>query len=434
MKKLLILTPYVPYPVNSGGNQYIFGLIDRMRKYTDISLVLISRLWLQDDIKKLKNKWPDVKFFIYDELDYIENNYAKPKYYHFLQKIKMSIERKLFRQKYKSTPDYMVRRTSALYVDFYKPLDIGYLKFVEDIIKNNLFDLIEVNYFDLITLADILPDNIKKIFVHHELRYIKNNRELIAIKNHSIEDIYLKNYSKNIEIQHLLAYDAVVTMTEHDKLLLEKEFYKQVPVFASPAVVNLPENIQVGELADFNNKIVFLGGTNHYPNKEGFDWFINNCWEKISEKNKNLILHVIGLWDEKTTAGYTSRFDNIVFRGYVDDLSAELRGSIMVIPINIGSGIRIKALDAIVNGVPIVATSVGVEGLGMTDGVDAFIKDDADSFTQSLLALASDKKLYEQFRKNMESLLELWNPQRAENIRKEIYEEILNSKQIENKH
>jgi len=97
---------------------------------------------------------------------------------------------------------------------------------------------------------------------------------------------------------------------------------------------------------------------------------------------------------------YTEKFENIVFRGFVEDLSSELADSIMIVPLRIGSGVRIKIVDAINNGVPLVSTSIGCEGLNLINQEDAFISDNGRNFIDSVLKLADDDSLCEKFRKN----------------------------------
>ena len=430
--KLLIFTPYIPYPINSGGNRYVFTLIDHIRKFVDVSIALTTKFSGIENVASLQKLWPNVKFFVYDEKNEININIESPKYYKFLLKMKASIGRKLVRQVVERGENYALRRNSSIYTDFYEPLSKGYLNFVSSIFENNSFDLVQVEFFDLLSLTNVIPKSVKKIFIHHELRYVKNEREYAALTTPNVNDLYLKEFSKKIEIQHLLSYDAVVTLTGLDKEKLETVLNQSVPVYSSSAIIDIPEN-SIPETVEFNNNIIFLGGTNHFPNKDGIDWFLNNCWQRIHSQNKNLKLQIIGAWSDKSIIEYTRRYPNIIFTGFVDDLSAELKDAIMIIPIRIGSGIRIKALDAIANGVPIVATSVGVEGLGLADGEGAFVKDTADSFADAVLSLASDNSLFQKFRYNaVKSLTICKKSQDAVNERLNIYRDVLALKDKEN--
>ncbi len=59
----------------------------------------------------------------------------------------------------------------------------------------------------------------------------------------------------------------------------------------------------------------------------------------------------------------------------------------MVVPINVGSGIRMKILEAISQGIPVVSTVIGAQGLPLEDQIDCFITDDVQTFVLDILKL-----------------------------------------------
>ena len=85
--------------------------------------------------------------------------------------------------------------------------------------------------------------------------------------------------------------------------------------------------------------------------------------------------------------------------GFVDNLAQILSGTTLIVPLNIGSGIRMKVLEAAQLNVPVVTTSVGVEGLPLQNGVHCFIADDANQFVEDILRL-QDRQLRLKFVEN----------------------------------
>jgi glycosyltransferase involved in cell wall biosynthesis len=74
------------------------------------------------------------------------------------------------------------------------------------------------------------------------------------------------------------------------------------------------------------------------------------------------------------------------FTGYVQDLGAQLRRHrIFVAPVTEGGGIKTKLLDAMANGVPVVATTLAVSGIGVVPGRDALVADSAEDFAAAVL-------------------------------------------------
>ncbi len=97
-----------------------------------------------------------------------------------MTKLKSSLERKINRKSSLQEND-LVRKhfilTSKTPPAFYLPDDEDYVNFVYETIKSNKFDLIQVDFFELLNIVNILPSTIKKVFIHHELRYVRAERE-----------------------------------------------------------------------------------------------------------------------------------------------------------------------------------------------------------------------------------------------------------------
>ncbi len=421
--KILILTPYIPYPVNSGGNQGFFGLIDRLRKKVDISIVLSAKPSDLDNIEKFRALWNNVSFHVYHKGEF-KPDVKKPSYYNFLKGLRSSIERKLKRQQANSND--LVRKYSTITTsDFYMPVEEGYVNFIHDVIKSENYDLIQVDFFEYINMVNALPANIKKVFIHHELRYVREECEMRLFEKSKPMDYFLHNYSKSFEIGCLNNYDAVVTVTDVDKEKLKEELREDMFIESSPAIIE-SKNMVLTDNFKFNNRLIFLGGSDHFPNLDAVDWFLKSCWENIQRKNPDLELHIVGQWKSRLKKLYTERFSNIQFRGFVENLQDELQDAIMITPIRIGSGVRMKLLEAMEYGCPIVTTSVGSEGIGLENGQDCLIANNNISFAEAVLKLSGDKELCDKFRKNAKQKFEArpYAEQLAE-VRLNIYKKIL---------
>ncbi|MBK5721225.1 glycosyltransferase family 4 protein [Dysgonomonas sp. Marseille-P4677] len=391
MINLLILTPCIPYPINSGGNQGFFQLIDRLRMYVDISIVIPIADSDKDAMKEIESLWRNVKFYFFN-LDQKEDPECdKSLSYKFLSRIKISVDRKLQRRLKEKGSEDLIRSNSILKFNS-SELKEGYINFVDEVIRSNKFDLIQVDFFELIDIVNILPSNIKSVFIHHEIRYVRAYQELNLLQDARPFDNYLFNSLKKYEIENLNAYDAVVAMTDVDKKKLSEVLKKDVKIETSPAIVEVNE-FKFAESFEFQNKLIYLGGSTHTPNLDAVNWFLFHCWDDIRKVRPELELHIIGQWNSKLKKYYTDRFENIEFKGFIEDLSNEFSGAIMIVPLRIGSGVRIKILDAISKGVPIISTSIGAEGIMLDDKEDCLIADDDESFVKAVLVLINDNKL-----------------------------------------
>ncbi len=97
--KILFIIPYIPFPLNSGGNQAFFNMVDYLRHKMDVSILLQVQYASEAyDISKLKEIWDNVTFFVFTKKDDKQPKVHHPFYYKWLIKTKQSIERKIRRQ------------------------------------------------------------------------------------------------------------------------------------------------------------------------------------------------------------------------------------------------------------------------------------------------------------------------------------------------
>lgn len=422
---LLILTPYIPYPANSGGNQVFFGLVDQLRKHIDVSIILPVKKSDRNNLNELQNIWKNVRIF-----DFPINNSSTTlsPLYNCLTNIRNSIDRKLKRKETSLIND-LARKNSVLTSfakPFYLPLDNDYVNFVHDVIQTNNFDLIQVEFVELLNVVSLLPKDIKKVFTHHEIRYVRAERELELFKETTPMDYYLLNNAKIIEMQFLNHYDAIITLTDIDRLKLLEELRSDMPIAVSPVIIE-EKSPNTNKPFKFNNRLVFIGGSDHFPNLDGVDWFLNNCWSKIISINEDFEFHIIGKWHSKIVKEYTKKHPNVIFKGFVNDLSAELENSIMIVPLRIGSGVRIKILDGLNNRTPIVTTYIGGEGLHLINNEDCLIADSSEEFIQAIISLSQNNDLCNKLSLNAINKQKL-RPKAEDlaKIRLDIYYNILN--------
>ena len=108
----------------------------------------------------------------------------------------------------------------------------------------------------------------------------------------------------------------------------------------------------------------FLGGFDYAPNQDGLSWFLEFCREAVLSVLPNVQIRVVGSGTERGLPQAAAWGDRVRFSGWVDDLDAVLASSVALLsPLRTGSGIKIKVLEAMARGLPVVATPAGVEGI-----------------------------------------------------------------------
>jgi glycosyltransferase involved in cell wall biosynthesis len=230
--------------------------------------------------------------------------------------------------------------------------------------------------------------------------------------------------TKLLEIGLMNAYDKVVCLTEIDKKTLELEGVNSERIEVSPLPVDVAEH-PINQPFEFSKKLVFLGPEVHFPNLDGVDWFLANCWEKLLRKDPELKLSILGKWSNEAKKMF-QHARNVTFEGFVEDLSVVMKGSVMIVPLRIGSGMRMKILEGAAWHVPMVSTTVGAEGLPMNHMENCILADTAQDFVDGILTLSADVSLQNQFVKNAKSIIKLgYSVEECGQVRNEIYKRLI---------
>lgn len=381
MKNVLIISPSLPWPLNSGGNTGVYYMLEYVCKYENIFFLTTYDKHQNNYrlLEEIKQRLPSVRFLLYD--------YRKTKFrkYEFLRKI---LRRFLMKIKF---GDSICSMNKLNVTDAITP---GFIDFTTNVITSNSIDIVQIEFLGFHPLVYVIPKDIKTIFIHHELGWIKN--ELIyGMDKYSS---FIKKYLKDNEISILNNFNIVVPLTDIDKDKLLKAGINANIYVSTLAISNKVFDYQKHEFA---NKLTFVGGNGHYPNFDGIKWFVCNVLPLVNTQKPDIILEIIGAWSESARNEIHAINKHIVFKGFVDNLSEGLKDSIMVVPINIGSGMRMKILEAANCSIPFVSTEIGIEGLDFEDSKDCYVSKDASEMAKQILELANNKDLYQQFSINV---------------------------------
>jgi glycosyltransferase involved in cell wall biosynthesis len=147
-----------------------------------------------------------------------------------------------------------------------------------------------------------------------------------------------------------------------------------------------------------SGKILFMGTMNYYPNIDAVFYLTETIMPLIWGKDPSVRLCVAGMNPPREIRALASDSRIEIF-GTPDDMR-EIAGQccLSVVPLRLGGGTRIKILDAFAMGLPVVSTSLGCEGLEVEDGNHIVIRDEPGAFAESLLQVISDPLRAERLR------------------------------------
>jgi len=205
------------------------------------------------------------------------------------------------------------------------------------------------------------------------------------------------------EMRHYPRFDAVATLTSQDRVALDV-FNPGLGAEVIPAAVHLPAEVWRADQAE-PDTLAFLGSFGHYPNVEAVRYLITEVMPLIHAHRPGVRLLLGGA---KPPAALTALAnDRISFLGFVPDAEVFMRGAaVTVAPLQSGGGIKVKVLEAMACGCPLVTTSIGAEETGALHDQHALIADQPQAFAEHVLALLEDANRAQQLGSNARALVQ----------------------------
>lgn len=160
------------------------------------------------------------------------------------------------------------------------------------------------------------------------------------------------------------------------------------------------------------NIFLFIGALNYGANVDGLKWFIETIFQQGQKHVENPTLLVVGRQPTPEVKALCNSVPNIELHPDVPDVKPFYQQSgVVVVPILIAGGTRIKILEAGIAGRPVLSTPMGAHGLDAIDGKDLFIFNDENSFFGGYRKL-QDQDVYDSIAGNMKSLVhDLYSPE-----------------------
>lgn len=288
-------------------------------------------------------------------------------------------------------------------------------RFNDDSTKTALESLLFHTAFDLIhfeglyaapmleTVRKIAPNAITVLRSHNIESLIWKRRAEQATGK--LQTWYLTNLAeklKNYEDNIIPKFDAIVPITDIDKPYFEEQGAKNI--FTSSTGLLLKQyHIQDPMVG---NAVFHLGSLDWLPNQEAVVWFLDHVWEKVIQKVPKAKFYLAGKNMPDWLKKYKSTSIKII--GEVESASDFMSShGIMIVPLLSGSGMRIKIIEGMACGCPIVSTSIGAEGIICKDKEDIIIANEPQEFADSVINLLENIGLAENMSKKAHKNVEL---------------------------
>ena len=238
-------------------------------------------------------------------------------------------------------------------------------------------------------LIKSLAPRAKVIFDTVDLHYLRLRRQAEFDGNPQIARLAKLAYRQEMHL--IRACDLTLVVSEVEQAILAKEA-PQVPIMV---LSNVHDSISRIPPFSTRQDILFVGGFQHPPNLDAITWYAQDIWPKVRNELPHVRTFVIGskMPVQFRQMGQAAGLDML---GYVPDLEPYLASCrLSISPLRFGAGVKGKVNQSMSHGLPVVATSLSIEGMGVEPEKNMLVADDAESFATCIVRLYQDKALWD---------------------------------------
>jgi len=355
-KKILFISTKV-YPIIGGDTIYSCGLIYRLSKTNDVTVLTFGN---------------DTDFVDHPIFKKVKIQcFSKPKglYYKI---IKLLLNKSLLQDYSFGIKKFLKKENLNKYdfiiFDHLRSYSIGKSIFNEDLGKTKI------------------------IYVAHNVESINQIQKLEALENRRLLS-KLSDNVHDIEKKMIDSCDTIWTLNKKDLEIISKNHHVNNRVVKP----YFPwDRIKYNDKKSNTNELLILGSLNWYPNIKGILHFVNDIFPLLLKSNDSIILNIVGQSPSAEILRLAS--DRIKIYSNVESVDPYILNSdLLIIPNRSGTGSKIKLLESIMKGLPLVAYRENIVGYENLDLTSPFVVDDPNQFCKSVLELLNDPILGNNF-------------------------------------
>lgn len=370
--KLLVVGNRVPWPLHDGGAIATYGML-----------------------RSLAENGAEVHFFTFNTKKHFAENATIEKYFGFCKV-------------YLQPLDAGVKAVKAL-LNLFTGKSYHMERYEDNVASVALGRLMDHEAFDAVLVEGLysVPVYLRAVSARkhrtpaayraHNLEYQIWAR-LAAASPNPVKKWYLglqANRLKKFEQRTWSAFQAIVPIVTTDEIAIKKYLNRTIAKSSNkqiPAIQTYQPGIAIERPFAFIHQplsLFHIGSMEWQANEQGVLWFLQKVWPLLLVKYPQAQFHLAGKGLSKSDPRFFQT--GVVNHGEVPDAEDFMhQHGIMVVPIQAGSGIRIKTLEAMALGVPVVSTSVGAQGLSVTSGTEMFIADQPQQFADAIATLLAN--------------------------------------------
>jgi len=376
--RVLVLTPYPLLPTTSGGRLYAASTVRPLADEVDFHLLALANPDERRELESQRDRLMAEYHRLFRTVEFDERPLIPTQLGSRARVVKHFLT-------------HVARKLPLMDLSYYQPRAVAKAR---AIVARHAIDLIEIHHLHCAFYRPFLP-GVPALLINHNIE-----SELwpfwpltggAALEKRLWERMgrLSRRYAHAIEIENSFGFAA--------KLFISAADMARVPEAACPRFL-LPMTLDLDRTPksfhDDRFVVLWIGGFFWEPNIDAVSWLLDEIWPLVKERSSSpLELHIVG---SGPPAALTRRHDGreVFVHGEVPDVDVfRRRADVLVAPLRQGGGVRIKIIEALNAGLPVVSTAKGCEGLPIAAGETLRVADDAASFARALLDLQGSSEL-----------------------------------------
>ena len=361
--KILFLSPTVPFPLTDGGRIRVFNLLKQIAQKNKVTLLALETQSTDaDGVAELQQLGIQVHL--------VPNAQTLPR-------VSLGTLVKAF-----------FRRQPITVARYDVP---AYRQKIRELIAEQTFDLVHYEMFH--TAQFHTETNLPGVLSQQNVDSAIWCRLCSETANPFYKFAYWTQQLTFQRYERVLSpkFDAVTCTSDIDAAVFQQHCAENV-------IEIIPNGVDITHyLPDFTSEapahLIYIGSMDWYPNEDAVAFFADEVLPLIQEKVSNVTFSIVGGNPSARVRKLAER-EGVVVTGRVPEIKPYFaEATVFVVPLRIGSGTRLKILEALAMGKAIVSTTVGAEGLDLRDGEEIFIADEPTAFADAVTRLLMDPEL-----------------------------------------
>ena len=361
---ILMLTQVLPYPPDSGPKVKTFNVIKYLAREHRVTLVSFVRDDQSDSVRHLER--------------YCQAVHTLP------------MERGAVRDAWYMGLSFLTGQPFLMLRDDRRTMR----DLVDRLSAEHAFDVVHADQLNMGQYAERVPDAFKVLDLHNAL-WLLYKRLWETMSWGPSRWLLGRDWRllRSYEGQMVRQFDAVLAVSHEDKASLQAAAGREVDIVVIPIAVDTDE-VALVEREPEASHVLHIGTMYWPPNIDGVNWFIREVYPLIRQERPDVQFDVVGSRPPAEMVALNEAGLGVNVTGYVADPTSFLeRAALMVVPLRAGGGMRVKILNALAQGIPIVSTALGCEGIEVVPDRDILVGDTPEAFAAQVLRVLNDPAL-----------------------------------------